>query len=181
VRVIAGTAKGRKLIAPQGYTTRPTPARVREALFSIIAAHVPHAQVLDLYAGTGALGLEALSRGADNAVFVERDRHVLDCLRRNVEPFAVRLEVLSMAVKPALALLGQRRGRFDVIFMDPPYPLNLWSDTLADIARYALLAPDGIVVCEHPSAGGALDSPAELACVRTRAFGEVTLSLFAKP
>lgn len=181
MRVIAGTAKGRKLIAPKGLSTRPTPARVREALFSIIGAHVPHAQVLDLFAGTGALGIEALSRGAAHAVFVDRDRNAAAILRRNADPFVQRYEILAMAANQAATLLAQRQRRFDIIFVDPPYPAKLWSPTLEAVARHALLAPDGIVVCEHPSSVAPPQSPAGLVCARTRAFGDVTISLFAHP
>lgn len=168
------------MIAPKGLSTRPTAARVRESLFSIIAAHVPHARVLDLFAGTGALGIEALSRGAEHAVFVDRDRHVVTCLRRNVEPFAKRCEILSVAHNQAIALLAQRQGQFDVVFLDPPYPAKLWDATLQSLAQHTLLAHDGIVVCEHPSSLASPKAPDGWVCAQTRAFGEVTISLFAQ-
>jgi 16S rRNA (guanine966-N2)-methyltransferase len=117
VRVVAGEFKGRRLHAPRGAGTRPTADRVREALFSMLG-DVSGARVLDLYAGSGALGIEALSRGAESALFVERDRPALAALRRNLEAVGVDAEVRS---QDALRFISRPEGVFDLVFCDPPY------------------------------------------------------------
>jgi 16S rRNA (guanine966-N2)-methyltransferase len=117
VRVVAGDFKGRRLVAPRGLGTRPTADRVREALFSMLG-DVSDARVLDLYAGSGALGIEALSRGAKSAVFVERDQAALAALRRNLDAVGARAEVRRQDV---LRFLARPEGTFDLVFCDPPY------------------------------------------------------------
>jgi 16S rRNA (guanine966-N2)-methyltransferase len=117
VRVVAGEFKGRRLHAPRGVGTRPTADRVREALFSMLA-DVTDARVLDLYAGSGALGIEALSRGAAAAVFVERDARALAALERNLDAVGVDAEVRRQDV---LRFLAQPQGAYDLVFCDPPY------------------------------------------------------------
>jgi 16S rRNA (guanine966-N2)-methyltransferase len=117
VRVVAGEFKGRRLRAPRGSRTRPTADRVREALFSMLG-DVSGARVLDLYAGSGALGIEALSRGAESAVFVERDHAALAALARNLEAVGAKAEVRRQDVARFLA---RPEGSFDLVFCDPPY------------------------------------------------------------
>ncbi|HEX5896848.1 MAG TPA: 16S rRNA (guanine(966)-N(2))-methyltransferase RsmD [Thermoleophilaceae bacterium] len=117
MRVVAGEFKGRRLRAPRGSGTRPTADRVREALFSMLG-DVSGARVLDLYAGSGALGIEALSRGAESALFVERDRQALAALRRNLDAVGVDAEVRS---QDALRFIARPEGVFDLVFCDPPY------------------------------------------------------------
>jgi 16S rRNA (guanine966-N2)-methyltransferase len=117
VRVVAGEFKGRRLAAPRGRRTRPTADRVREAIFSMLG-DVSGARVLDLYAGSGALGIEALSRGAESAVFVERDRAALAALARNLEATGAPGEVRRQDVARFLA---RQEGTFDLVFCDPPY------------------------------------------------------------
>ena len=117
MRVVAGEFKGRRLHAPRGAATRPTADRVREALFSMLG-DVAGARVLDLYAGSGALGIEALSRGAGSAVFVERDRRALAALRGNLEAVGVEADVRSL---DALRFVARGEGTFDLVFCDPPY------------------------------------------------------------
>ena len=118
MRVIAGIYGGRRLQAPPGTDTRPTADRVREALFSILGDRVPDVRVLDLFAGSGALGIEALSRGAASAVFVERDRGALDALRRNLDAVGADAEVRREDV---LRFLARPEGTFDLVLCDPPY------------------------------------------------------------
>ena len=117
MRVVAGEFKGRRLVAPRGRRTRPTADRVREALFSMLG-DVSGARVLDLYAGSGALGIEALSRGAESAVFVERDRAALAALERNLEATGAPGEVRRQDVA---RFLERQEGTFDLVFCDPPY------------------------------------------------------------
>jgi 16S rRNA (guanine966-N2)-methyltransferase len=117
VRVVAGEFKGRRLHTARGARTRPTADRVREALFSMLG-EVSGARVLDLYAGSGALGIEALSRGAESAVFVERDQRALTALRRNLDAVGAEAEVRRQDV---LRFLASPEGTFDLVFCDPPY------------------------------------------------------------
>jgi 16S rRNA (guanine966-N2)-methyltransferase len=117
VRVVAGEFKGRRLYAPRGARTRPTADRVREALFSMLG-DVSGARVLDLYAGSGALGIEALSRGAESAVFVERDQQALAALRRNLDAVGADADVRRQDV---LRFLARSEGNFHLVFCDPPY------------------------------------------------------------
>jgi 16S rRNA (guanine966-N2)-methyltransferase len=150
VRVIAGRYGGRRLKAPRGRSTRPTSDRVREALFSLLGS-VEGAQVLDLFAGTGALGIEALSRGAARAVFVERDAAALDVLKTNLETLNLREPEVEVRRADALAALRTARERhetYDLLFVDPPYgDAQAWGRKLS-VALPTLLAPAGRVVVE---------------------------------
>jgi 16S rRNA (guanine966-N2)-methyltransferase len=144
VRVVAGEFKGRRLHAPRGSRTRPTADRVREALFSMLG-DVSGARVLDLYAGSGALGIEALSRGAESALFVERDQAALAALRRNLEAVGARADVRRQDV---LRFLARPEGTFDLVFCDPPYDVApAIAGALTD-ALPALLGDNGRIVTE---------------------------------
>lgn len=156
MRIVAGLAKGRRLVAPAS-GTRPTSDRAREALFNSLAAtlRMDGARVLDLYAGTGAVGLEALSRGAAEAVFVETGRAALDALRRNVE--AVGLPGATVVARPVLSYLAAEPGQpFDLVFADPPYDLD--NDTLAGVlaalSQHPWLGEDGYLVVERSARSG---------------------------
>ena len=144
MRVVAGTFKGRRLSAPRGMRTRPTADRVREALFSMLG-DVGGARVLDLYAGSGALGIEALSRGAASAVFVERDARAAAAIERNLGSLGVEAPVVR---QDALRFLARADGAFDLVFCDPPY------DSASRLARPlaerlpALIAEDARIVTE---------------------------------
>lgn len=161
--------------------TRPTPSRVREALFSIIAAHLPQARVLDLFAGTGALGIEALSRGAAQAVFVEQDDRVVALLRRNLKPFATQSQVMAAAANASLTQLAAKGALFDVVFVDPPYAKQLLQPTLQALVENAMLAPGALVICEHASKAAGPKAVGFLALLQSRVFGDVAITLFGMP
>jgi 16S rRNA (guanine966-N2)-methyltransferase len=183
MRIIAGHARGRTLQAPKGQTTRPTPDRVREALFSAIAAHVENASVLDLFAGSGAMGLEALSRGAQDVTFVEHSFSALAALRHNVTvvaPAPAAVTVLPMGVLHALAALGKKARRFDLIIMDPPYADAAVEPTLNALVAHKLLSEDGLIVAEHAGKACSPVAPAALACHWHRRYGEVAISLYRR-
>jgi 16S rRNA (guanine(966)-N(2))-methyltransferase RsmD len=153
MRVIAGRFGGRRLSAPRGAGTRPTADRVREALFSMLGP-LDGLRVLDLFAGTGALGIEALSRGAASAVFVEHDRLALTALRGNLAALGLHpaadasAEVRSQDAFAALAGAAAGGERFDLVFLDPPYAQALaWGPKLAR-ALPDVLVPEGVVVVE---------------------------------
>ena len=170
MRVVAGEFKGRRLHTPRGSRTRPTADRVREALFSMLG-DVSGARVLDLYAGSGALGIEALSRGAESAVFVERDRGALAALERNLEVTGAPGEVRRQDVARFLA---RPEGTFDLVFCDPPY------DSVPRIAGPlaerlpALLATGARIVTESDKRNPLL-LPLPLAVERT--YGDTRIAI----
>lgn len=175
MRIIAGAARGRRLRVPPGAGTRPTADRVREALFSSLQAHLPGARVLDLYAGAGGLGLEALSRGAAEVVLVESDRRALDVLRANVEVVGLGgARVVAADVGRALAGT-EAPGPFDLVLLDPPYRLD--DDALAQVlaAVAGRLAPDGVVVVERDARSAPPRWPADLRPRAPRRYGDTAL------
>lgn len=176
MRVIAGRSKGRRLNAPPGDSTRPMQDRVKEALFSSLGSVVIGAEVLDLYAGTGSMGLEALSRGARRAVFVERDRTAVTFLRKNCEAVGLGGEVVPVDVSRFLA---QRSDPFDLIFVDPPY-----ADSDAEVGRIMAavadrLRPGGLAVL-HRKVGSGLSETESLVLVDERRYGSAQLWRFQK-
>jgi 16S rRNA (guanine966-N2)-methyltransferase len=147
MRIIAGSHRGHTIHAPKGRDTRPTSDRVRENVFNILGA-VDGAVVLDLYAGSGAMGLEALSRGAARAVFVERDGEAVRAIERNLDKLRLSATVLRQDAVTALAAEAASGRKYDLVLVDPPY--EMYSDIEPQLARYlpALLADDGVVVVE---------------------------------
>jgi 16S rRNA (guanine966-N2)-methyltransferase len=176
MRVIAGRLGGRRLKAPRGRDTRPTTDRVREALFSMLA-DVHGVRVLDLFAGTGALGIEALSRGAAHVVFVERSREALVALRANLAALRIGAEQAEVRPGDALGALRTARERgetYDLVFVDPPYGrARELGEALAGILP-GLLAPDARVVVEADRR-----NPAELALrvEALRRYGDTTITI----
>jgi 16S rRNA (guanine966-N2)-methyltransferase len=174
MRIIAGSRKGYTIYAPKGLDTRPTGDRVREAAFNLIGP-VDEASVLDLFAGSGAMGLEALSRGADRAVFVESDREACKAIERNLDK--LRLTGAEVVCEEARRFLAAERRRFDLVLVDPPY------ETLADVqptlARYLpnLMTDSGLLVVES----AARDEP-ELPLRRrtSRRYGSARITLFER-
>jgi 16S rRNA (guanine966-N2)-methyltransferase len=153
MRVIAGTYRSRLLQAPPGRTVRPTSDRLRERLFNILAPRLPRARVADLFAGTGAIGIEAISRGAAFVLFCEKAPEALDIIQQNVRSLGIRTGFL-VAGSSVVATLRKATEPFDIVFLDPPYEQAAdYGETLRLLAQSAdtLLAPDAIVVAEHQS------------------------------
>lgn len=149
-RIIGGAGKGRRLKAPAGDRTRPTGARVRQTLFDILAAVIPGSRFLDAFAGSGGVGLEALSRGAHRVVFVDESRAAVDAVRANlalIAPGGERVTVVRQDARAALAAFRDRGEKFDVVYLDPPYGSDLY-EPLLPLAE-AVLAEDGVIVAEH--------------------------------
>ena len=154
MRVIAGTYRSRPLTAPRGLDTRPTGDRLRETLFNVIAPRVEGAVFLDLYAGSGAIGIEALSRGAREAIFVESAAPALKAIRQNMNSLGIKggYALEARSVPAALKRLAAAGKQADIIFLDPPYASNSdYEDTLTLLGHEctSLLAPDAIVIAEH--------------------------------
>jgi len=155
MRVIAGIAKGHKLFAPSGLKVRPTSDRVKEALFSILSDKVQGSLALDLFAGSGALGIEALSRGSAGCIFVESDRRAVAAIEKNLQKtnFQAKAEILKSSASEALDRLFTRGQRFDLIFLDPPYRIRHTElkEILEKLSSKKLIKPAGKVVLEHSS------------------------------
>ncbi|MDP3478800.1 MAG: 16S rRNA (guanine(966)-N(2))-methyltransferase RsmD [Desulfoprunum sp.] len=199
MRIISGWARGRKLFSPpaNSQAIRPTSDRAREALFNIISGHIEHADVLDLFAGTGALGLEALSRGANTVTFVENSRQALELIKRNLlvcmpgismsPPDHPPQKPLPHAKKPAIISVIQhdlRKGlplktfdkkqlsSFDLVFLDPPYSTGLCQQLLKDWDNHNRLKPDGLLIAEERSSETLVDQFSTLRLVDKRTYGE---------
>jgi 16S rRNA (guanine966-N2)-methyltransferase len=177
MRIIAGIAKRRRILGPPGGTTRPMTDRMRESLFSSIADHIPGSTIVDLYAGSGSMGLEALSRGAGSVTFVERDRKAIHVLRANIETVDLGGTVIAGDVG---RFLEQATDRFDVAFVDPPYALPLASllTTLTQVSD--VLADGGIAVVHRRRGSEAPQDIASLTLVDVRQYGGAELWRYEK-
>ena len=180
MRVIAGEAKGRKLFSPSGI--RPTAEMVRESLFNILTKEILSAKVLDLFAGTGALGIEALSRGAGEAVFVDNNRLCEVAIRRNIVNlnFESRATIYRLKINKALKLFSRKGDRFDIIFMDPPYGSNLAITTLIGISRGNILSEEGIIVAEQCRKDIVSQVPEGLKMKRKEIYGDTIVSFYVR-
>ena len=179
MRIGAGIFGGRNLRTPKGEVTRPTSGLVRETLFNILAQTVPDARVLDLYAGCGSVGLEALSRGAAQATLVEKQRPALACLRENIAALGVEAQVivLPLPVERALPLLISQRAQFDIIFVDPPFAdLPAYQQVLEHAAQ--LLTPDGILIAQHIARAPLPEHAGVLTRTRVQRLGDNALSFY---
>ena len=162
MHIIAGERRGAQLFAPKGMDTRPTQAKVKESLFNIIQAYVPEAHVLDLFAGSGNLALEALSRGAQSAVMVDMDREAAACIRRNVDKlrYAEQTQLFKCDWKQAVTQMKLANIKpFDLVFLDPPYRMLELNEMCAALADAGLLAEECMMVLEHRT--GAFGYPDE--------------------
>ena len=177
MRLTGGLDRGRRLIVPRGARTRPTASKVREAIFNILGP--PPGPVLDLFAGTGALGLEALSRGAPKAVCVERDGAALGALRRNLREVGMeeRATVIGADVRTALRRLAAAGEQFSWVFLDPPYVREM-TGVLEELSGSDLLSSCAVVILEHDKR---MPPPASVGCLfltDQRKYGDTELSFF---
>jgi 16S rRNA (guanine966-N2)-methyltransferase len=180
VRIIAGALKGRRLATPRGATTRPTADQVRIALMDTLTPRLPQARLLDLFAGAGGVGLEALSRGAAHATFVERDARAVAALRANVATLGVEalVRVRRGDVLRELSALYGTGERFDLVFLDPPYEAGLVETTLQALGGGGLLLAEAWVIAQHFTKRPPPETIGALAAFRTRRFGETTLTFY---
>lgn len=148
MRIIAGEAKGRRLFAPSGEETRPTSDKIKGSLFNILGSRTADAVVLDLFGGTGALGLEALSRGARLAVISDKSHSAFEAIRRNAEPFGDRAKLLKGDYRTVLDKLAGMK--FDLVFLDPPYRMStVYREVTGRLYSGGLLADNALIVCER--------------------------------
>lgn len=148
MRVISGSARGKRLLPVPGMATRPTTDRVKENIFNIIQGRIRDARVLDLFAGTGQMGIEALSRGAAHCDFVDRGRAALSTIRRNIEAARVTSRAAVHPVDYAAFLSRHPGAGYDILFLDPPYGGKLLNDALFAAERFDILSRTGIIICE---------------------------------
>ncbi len=176
MRIITGRARGAHLRAPSGTETRPTAERTKEAVFSILGGSMPGARVLDLFAGSGQLGLEALSRGAERAVFCDRSREAAEVIKANLAKTRLEhaAEVYMMDWSACLRRLSRGEG-FDLVFLDPPYAKGLLPEALRELTEKGLLRAGARVVCESREEGDVFDGDeclaARFAVLRATHYG----------
>lgn len=177
MRIIAGAYKGRKLAPPTDLSVRPTPDRVKEALFSILGSDVKDAVVLDLFAGSGNLGLEALSRGAAKCYFGDSSRDSIRLIYNNVAH--CKADAVSHIIQGDYrSVLTQVKEKIDIVFVDPPYRENLWEDVMSILFEKELMNQDGLIVLEHPRE---IEFPQEIfdfRKIKEARYGTVVLSIY---
>ncbi len=182
MRIIAGSAKGTRLKTPKGMNTRPTTDRVKESVFGILAARVADADVLDLFAGTGNLGLEALSRGASTAILIDKNIQSIKIMLEN----AILTKLTGMAVicredvMQALRRFDNEGKAFDLIFCDPPYNLGLGPKVLQTIDTGNVLKDSGILVLEHSRHEKIPEGLKRIVAYRSEFYGETVVSFFIR-
>jgi len=177
MRVIAGSAGGLKLLSPKGGDTRPTADRVREALFSVIDDEVVGASFLDLFSGTGAVGIEALSRGADYAVFVDASPQCIKIIGENLTHTKLTANARVINADARYALKHILTDQFDIIYVDPPYSGDKMETALNDIVLYKRLADGGLIIAEY-GAGEAVCAPDGLSAVKEKVYGRTRLIFY---
>lgn len=180
MRIIAGSARGRNLKSPRGMSTRPTADRVREALFNILSSLVAGSRFLDLFSGTGAVGIEALSRGAEKAVLVEKDRNTARIIHDNLRLCGLldQAEILALDVVKALQVLGKKKESFDLIFIDPPYKKGFEEPTLEKVLEQELLTRCGTLVVESDRTDLPPDQVGSLKAYRRERYGDTALTFY---
>ena len=176
MRVITGSARGRKLKTPETYDIRPTTDNVKEAVFNIIQFDVEGRRVLDLFAGTGQLGIEALSRGAAETVFVDRDREAVKIVKENLKTCGLQAQVRQ---KDALSAL-RREEKFDLIFVDPPYDAGLYGEVLETIKSVDKLTDGGIIIVEARSTEPLPELAAPYGKRKEYRYGKVKIAVYTK-
>jgi len=181
IRIVAGAYRGRRLTVPRSRNTRPTSDRVREALFSLLGWCSGYRRVLDLYAGTGALGLEALSRGAGEAWFVENSRSSLRALRRNIRELGTEERCRVVPMDALRFTLFPPEGRFDLVFLDPPYGRGLARRTVEGLAAWSGLSREAVVVVEMSIREERLPLPEKWTLIKERGYGDTLVLILRAP
>lgn len=175
MRVITGSARGRRLQTLEGQDVRPTPERIKEAVFSIIQFQIEGRRFLDLFAGSGQMGIEALSRGAKEAVFVDARKDSIQIVRDNLVKTGLN-ERARVANMDSLAFLSQPNGKFDLAFLDPPYHTGLLARALEKTA--AVMNPGGVILCEYPMDEELPDQAGDFIKQKDYRHGKILISLY---
>ena len=175
IRIITGSAKGKKLLSPEGESTRPTSDRIKGAMFSAIQFDLDGRRVLDLFAGTGQLGLEALSRGAESCTFVEMDRDVMEIIKKNAKSTGF-FEVCRYAVSDWRNFIRKAAGRdvYDLVFIDPPYAMECCTDAARRLADAKIIIPGAILVLESGEENIDLTALSDFEIIKSTNYGKKT-------
>lgn len=176
MRVITGAARGRKLKTLEGEAVRPTTARVKEAMFSVIQFDLEGSRVLDLFAGSGQLGIEALSRGAKSCTFVDSGTAAIAVVRENLERTGLAQRATVLGMDAQSFLFGRKPEQFDIVFLDPPYGAGLLQEILPQLSQ--MVAPGGLVFCENPSMEPLPSVAGTLQEKKRYRYGKTALHLF---
>ena len=179
MRVIGGALRGRKLSNLRGKAIRPTADRLRESVFNIIQRHVPNASVLDLFAGTGAYGIEALSRGGQSAVFIDNGRMAVSIISRNLRlcQLETRAQVIRWDITTGLNCLNTFDTLFNLVFLDPPYNNNLVAVSLRHLQAFPILSPGSLIVVEHSQKEPISNDTMNLKLTDQRRYGKSLVSI----
>jgi len=175
MRVISGKYKGKNLIGFDIDGTRPTMDRVKESLFGIIQNNIKNSVVLDLFAGSGSLGIEALSNGAKEVYFIDNNIELINIIKKNTSGMDENIHIMKSDYKNALKLIKNSNIQFDIIFLDPPYKLNLINDCLDKIVDYNLLNENGIIVCEYETENIEND---KLKLIKDKKYGSKKIKIY---
>lgn len=177
MRIIAGQAKGRRLASPSGPHIRPVLDQVKESIFNILF-NVEGLSVLDIFAGTGSIGLEAISRGAKRAVFIDSDREAVKTIKKNIEicGFGDPCRIISKHAEVALKILSKKGEKFDLIFIDPPYLKDLVNKTISNVAKLGLLNNNGRIITEHHPKEPVENPPEGLRITDQRKYGQTLIT-----
>ena len=178
LRIVAGNWRSRKLVFPQQENLRPTPDRVRETLFNWLQADVPGSRCLDLFAGSGALGFEAASRGAGEVVMLEQDHDAASALTRNIE--LLDADNIQLVIADAVEWLKKNQRAFDIVFLDPPYKAGLLGKCCEILESGQSLAENAKIYLEHARGDNEIVIPESWECFKYRSAGQVTYKLFKR-
>lgn len=176
MRITGGSARGRVIDGPSGLEARPTASKIRQAFFNILRNIVPEARFLDLFAGTGLMGIEALSRGAGSLIAVEESRKLAKSIEADLKRLGFEGEVICADVRKVFPLLGS--GEFEIIYADPPYKSRLALTVLQGVQRYSLLSPDGVLAIEHSRDEVLPDQHEELIIFDRREYGQTAVTFY---
>lgn len=182
MRVVSGICKGRPLKAVPGNTTRPTTDKVKEALFNMIGPYFDGGVGLDLFAGSGGLGLEALSRGLDKVIFVDRERNAIQTIHENIQNCRMedKAEVYRNDADRALKALIKREIHFDYIFLDPPYKKQQLLSLVEKISEHSLLTTGGYIICEHSHDVELPESAGEFSKFKHEKYGIIAITIYSR-
>ncbi|HEY9871525.1 MAG TPA: 16S rRNA (guanine(966)-N(2))-methyltransferase RsmD [Candidatus Obscuribacterales bacterium] len=178
MRITGGASRGRIISGPQGLEARPTASKIRQAFFNILSSRIRAARVLDLCAGTGLMGIEALSRGASEVIFVEESRRLARSIEQNLQRLGYEAEVICGDVRKVMPALEP--DRFDIVFADPPYKSRLALTIVREVARNHLLAPDGVLAVEHARGADLSYEEAGLYLYDRREYGQTCVSFYRR-
>jgi 16S rRNA (guanine(966)-N(2))-methyltransferase RsmD len=182
MKIISGDLKGRRLINPEGTMVRPTGSRVKEALFSIIGDMIDGATFVDIFCGTGNIGIEAISRGAGRSIFIERNPKVAEILRRNIKTLGLmdRSQIVTLDALKAIKVLAKQEQVADIVFLDPPYAYNRVSEIIFAVSANDLVGTGGMLIWQHSTKTNPEAAYGGLRRDTTRVYGDTAITFFSK-